>query len=183
MDPLSALSIAGNIIQFIQFGTRVLSNGREIHSSSSGLLAEKSELSAVTQDVKVISRAIKSSLNADQNVLIEPSVYKNIDVVCTSQELEDLTENLKLSLRGRKSICVDENDQGLNSICDLCIDSTTELSNHLDKLQVKGQKYRRWKSLRQALKTVWRKEDIDNIVRRLSLLRGQLEVHILASMR
>ncbi|KAF4633368.1 hypothetical protein G7Y89_g4751 [Cudoniella acicularis] len=183
MDPLSALSVAGNIIQFIQFGLQVLSKGQEICGSSSGLLAEESEIGAVSQDVKTISRSIKLSLNIRQNEIVEDLVNKNIDVVSASQELEHLTKELKLSLNGQQSLCVNEDEQALNTICDSCVNIANELSEYLEKLKVKGQKYRRWKSFRQALKTVWRKEDIDNLVKRLSLLRGQLELHILASLR
>lgn len=184
MDPLSALSVAGNIIQFIQFTTQVLSKGQEIYSSSSGLPAERSEIGAVSQDFKSISQSIKRSLNTRQkNIIAEELFNKSVDILSASHELKELTDKLNLSLDGRQSLCTDEDDQALNTICDSCIEIAGELSDHLDKLKVRGQKYRRWKSFRQALKTVWKKEAIDNLVKRLSLLRGQLEFHILASLR
>lgn len=184
MDPLSALSVAGNIIQFIQFGTQVLSRSHEIYRSSSGLSAEKSEIGAINEDVKNISQSVKLSLNTLQiEKLNEDLGTKNVDIFSASRELKDLNEKLKLSREGRESLSADQDDQALNMICNNCIDIADEMSYHLNRLKVKGQKHRQWKSLRQALKTVWRKEGMDNLVKRLLLFRGQLELHILASLR
>jgi hypothetical protein len=38
MDPLTALSLAGNIIQFVEFGSRLLSTAEELYHSSQGSL-------------------------------------------------------------------------------------------------------------------------------------------------
>ena len=38
MDPITALGIAGNVVQFIDFGLKAVSKAREIHSSSTGAL-------------------------------------------------------------------------------------------------------------------------------------------------
>jgi hypothetical protein len=51
MDPLSALSVAAAVVQFVGFGTRVLSNARHIYESSSGQTSTNLELSTVANDL------------------------------------------------------------------------------------------------------------------------------------
>lgn len=59
-----------------------------------------------------------------------------------------------------------------------------ELLGRLEKLKVaKEAKHRKWKSFRQALKTVWNKKDLDDLSARLSAFRDELQFHILLSLR
>lgn len=184
MDALSALSAAGNIIQFIQFGTQILSKGREIYHSTNGLPGEKAELEAVSQGVKSVSQSVKQSAINNLKIIINvESINEGVDIVSAIQELHGHTQKLRLSRDGRQSLCVNNYDRALNSICDGCINIANELSDCLEKLKVNGQKHRRWKSFRQAMKTIWKRDDIENLVRRLLLFRGQLELHILGSLR
>jgi hypothetical protein len=48
---------------------------------------------------------------------------------------------------------------------------------------VKGDHHRKWKSFRQALKSVWNERELDSIVDRLSMFRQELEMHILVSLK
>ena len=54
MDPLRALSIAGNIVQFVEFGSKLLSQTQELYLSSRGLLAADHELHLVTSDLRAL---------------------------------------------------------------------------------------------------------------------------------
>jgi len=59
-----------------------------------------------------------------------------------------------------------------------------ELLRQLDKLKVKSDaKHRGWRSFRQALKSVWNKEELDELSERLLILRDQLQFHILVSIK
>ena len=42
---------------------------------------------------------------------------------------------------------------------------------------------RKWKSFRQALKSVWSKQAIDEMAKRLEVLRADLDTHILEILR
>jgi hypothetical protein len=59
-----------------------------------------------------------------------------------------------------------------------------ELLVRLNQLKVEdGRKNRRWKSFRQALKSVWCKSAVDEIAKRLEYFKKELDGHILVSLR
>jgi hypothetical protein len=51
MDPLTALSVAGTIVQFVDFGNKLLTSSVELYKSSQGLLQAHEELELVTGDL------------------------------------------------------------------------------------------------------------------------------------
>jgi hypothetical protein len=51
LDPLSALSIAGNIVQFIDFGSKLLNSSREVYHSAEGLSSNHQHLEQITQSL------------------------------------------------------------------------------------------------------------------------------------
>lgn len=55
LDPLSTLSLAGNIAQFIEFLCRVLSESGNLYKSTSGASAEHVILEKVTKDLRHLS--------------------------------------------------------------------------------------------------------------------------------
>jgi hypothetical protein len=40
MDPLTAIGLAGNIVQFVDYGSKIAGKARHIHNSSNGTLPE-----------------------------------------------------------------------------------------------------------------------------------------------
>ena len=59
MEALSAVSLASNIVQFLEFGLRVLSKGNKIYRSVDGALEENLDLEVVTYDLVVIQTKLK----------------------------------------------------------------------------------------------------------------------------
>lgn len=49
MDPVSALSIAAVVVQFVDFGAKTLSKSHELYRSSRGALNENIETEAATK--------------------------------------------------------------------------------------------------------------------------------------
>lgn len=47
MDPLSSLGVAGNVIQFVDFGIKLVSRFNQIYRSADGALQENTQLSEV----------------------------------------------------------------------------------------------------------------------------------------
>ncbi|TGO41110.1 hypothetical protein BHYA_0026g00160 [Botrytis hyacinthi] len=78
LDPLSALSLAATIVQFVDFGSKVISTATELHHSSEGALANNLELSTIISDLSSISNDLsaqgsgkgKHSYNMDELALI-----------------------------------------------------------------------------------------------------------------
>ena len=51
MDPLTALSIAGSVVQFVDFAITVVSKGNRIYRSGGGLSEKHHDLEIVCKDL------------------------------------------------------------------------------------------------------------------------------------
>lgn len=60
MDPLSALSIANGIVAFLDFASKLISTGTEIHQSLDGATLENVELEKVYQRMLSISISLQA---------------------------------------------------------------------------------------------------------------------------
>jgi hypothetical protein len=114
------------------------------------------------------------------------ALAQNIESAAAAERLSELTTGLKASICLEKAAGdhASTQQQSLEAICNGCIEVSGELLMRLDKLKVEeGSKNRRWKSFRQALKSVWCKSSIDAIAKRLESFRKELDGHILVSLR
>ena len=59
MDPLAALSVAAAVIQFVDFGLTLTSEGVELYES--GSLAENDELELITIDLSILIAKLEQS--------------------------------------------------------------------------------------------------------------------------
>jgi hypothetical protein len=64
MDPLSALSLAGTVVQFVDFGCKLLAEGRQIYQSSSGRLNTNEEIELITNDLQTLVKKLRDSFAA-----------------------------------------------------------------------------------------------------------------------
>lgn len=62
LDPLTAISLASAIVQFVDFGSQLIRGGSEIYKSSDGALAENSELEDITTKIDQLNRKVLSSV-------------------------------------------------------------------------------------------------------------------------
>jgi hypothetical protein len=66
MDPISALSLASNVIAFVDFGCKVVSQTRQIYKSVNGTLSDKVFIEALTDDLVALATNLEqSSPNTD----------------------------------------------------------------------------------------------------------------------
>jgi hypothetical protein len=152
MDPLTALSVAGTVVQFVDFGTKILMKTRQIISSAAGATTVNAELELLTQDlVKLIVKLGRPLRKSDA--------------------------------RGGES----EDEQALENLCDECRKVANELLHHLNGLKVTKKKANGkgpvWESLAKALKSAWTADEVESLMRRLSMFRQSIDTHILASIR
>jgi hypothetical protein len=62
LDPITALGVAGSLIQFIDFGLKATSKAREIHKSATGALSDNIDIEILTDDLaKVVTKLEVSS--------------------------------------------------------------------------------------------------------------------------
>ena len=135
LDPVAALGLAGNIVQFVDFSCKILRDTKSLYESSTGVSADNNLLEAISRDLM--------NLN---NALTAPSAIGAIP---------ESTRNL----------------------ASRCKDIAAELLSTLERLKVSGS-HRKWKSLVQALRSVWNKDQIESLVRRMESLRNEIQHHL-----
>lgn len=111
MDPLTALSLAGNVIQFIDFGSKLLSRAEELYKSSRGSLLIHEEIELVTADLKDLITKLRVSFlakdkneNLSQQEQVDLTSFWNVcdEAASVADELVGRLTKLKLSGKHRK---------------------------------------------------------------------------------
>ena len=69
MEALAAVSLAGNIVQFLDFIGDAISKSRQIHASVSGTLKEHDDLESLATDLKDLSGRLQASIGPADLVL------------------------------------------------------------------------------------------------------------------
>jgi hypothetical protein len=112
------------------------------------------------------------------------ATISQVEAEIATRRLIELSERLKASLQKKEAPDnVSNPDEALKVICNNCISMSKELLARLEKLKVEeGQKHRKFKSLRQALKSIWSKQAVNNIAQRLESCRKELDDQMLFSM-
>ena len=60
MDPLSAVSLAGTVVQLLDFGIKLVAKASEIYDSASGAEVRNIELDAIAQNLISLNRRVKN---------------------------------------------------------------------------------------------------------------------------
>ena len=140
-------------------------------------LASLSLASSIVQFVEFASRLISKG----------NKYYKSIDGTLEEHSrLKDISKSLHhLSLSLEKSAGpfdtvrnLSPDEQALNRVAIECRAIATEFSNIIDKLKLSDPRTR-WKSFRQSVKSHWSKNEIQDMLQRLRLLREDLAIHLL----
>ena len=149
LDPLSALSLAGNVLQVVDFSTKVICQATRLYQSTTDTVDVYSELDLVISDFT---------------------------------KLCDLVEYPSSPDKGSHST---ENDLALQSLCKACRQIALEVLERLNALKLRRSKgeSRAWASLNSALMWHWKKEKREDLVRRLSIIREQVQLRVVVGLR
>lgn len=104
LDPLSALSVAGNVVQFTEFTINLLSKSRKIFNSEEGTLIENIELEAVARNLAELSGRIGETFSTQtrgQILTFDDINLKSLCDNCISTAEELLAALGKLRLQGK----------------------------------------------------------------------------------
>lgn len=82
LDPITALGVAGNIIQFVDFSTNVLTKGLEIRQIGSTRTNDK--LEALTEDLAGLSQNLQTSTLSDANGSTKLSDNEQVEATSSS---------------------------------------------------------------------------------------------------
>ena len=106
LDPLSALSLAGTVVQFVDFTIKILDKGRQIYKSADGSTAEHEDLNAITNDLIGLNERLKSSMHsrrAVKQLSLDEQALEGVASDCSSIAQELLDQLQKLKLQGKKT--------------------------------------------------------------------------------
>jgi hypothetical protein len=122
MDVMTGLSLAGTIVQFVDFGTRLLSDCRGLYKSSTGVLDPNQELELVTDDLHRLINKLRLFLPTtepyDPRNLDEEKDEEAFKDICdgATKVAEDLLRRLnKLKVNGSKHRKLESLQQAVRS--------------------------------------------------------------------
>ena len=107
LESLAALSLAGNIVQFVDFGCRLFSKSRELYGSSDGVLAENAELENVANSLTALSKGLRVESSQAQPESIDYTNLKALAKDCEkiATELLEALRELKVKNHHEKLQC------------------------------------------------------------------------------
>jgi hypothetical protein len=136
-----------------------------------GLASNIIQLISFTSDIISKSREIYKSQNGK---LVE---YMELEAITTS--LRGLSRDIVSPFQQGTFSSKDEED--LRKLCGGCNDISRQLIVAIEALQTQGRN-KAWNSFRQALKTLWKEDEIEALSRRLDRYRAQIDTILLVSL-
>ncbi|KAM0347336.1 hypothetical protein ACHAPU_004855 [Fusarium lateritium] len=168
MDPLSALGIAAAVVQFVDFGQRLLSETWQVYRSTSGKDLELHELSLVSKDLAQISQSIKNAVNARKS-----------GVSGVSQD----ADSLLLRVCGECDAIARDINKALPQIDKSFKAQLTNLQNISSPLlPLEDKSISIGDAFRRALMTTWKGRELDDLKARLGNVREQIIMAVTLSM-
>ncbi|CAM1506089.1 Fc.00g057300.m01.CDS01 [Cosmosporella sp. VM-42] len=169
MDPLSALGIAAAVVQFLDFGSKLVTKSTEIYNSAEGSLLENQNLEAIASNMLELSKQLEQKETKLENQLAAP---------LDESELRSRRHRSKEWHKAQGDRV--RSQRQMLSIAGGCKDSAIELLDAVERLKLKGDN-NRWTSFRQAWCAVWRADKVDEMRIRLERFRDLLNTNLLAS--
>jgi hypothetical protein len=122
--------------------------------------------------IKLVSKAGEIYTSA------EGATVRNIELDAIAHNMLSLSKRVRNRARKTCAYAVSEDKKALETLTEHCNKVGEELINALQKAKVQGS-HRRWKSVRQALKTVLGGDQIQELYNRLKQYREQIVVVLL----
>jgi hypothetical protein len=149
LETFAAIALAGNSLQFVEYAGKVVSKSADIYHSESGSSKDAVKLRVVTEELRKLSNAVSTR-------------YSNA-TPGTDQAIER-----------------SQTDKAIIKLALECRSEAHQLLYVLDGLQVqtKDKPKRKWESVYQALRSEWKKEQIEDFLKSLGRLQTQLILHL-----
>lgn len=104
LDPLTALGLAGNIVQFVDFTIRLLEDAQKIQKSAHGTLQENLDVETVAKTIRTLQKKLR--LQGGHSMIDDGKAENSLEQLCSGcdETAEELLEVLgKLKIQGNKS--------------------------------------------------------------------------------
>ncbi|CAJ2507600.1 Uu.00g087860.m01.CDS01 [Anthostomella pinea] len=96
MDPFTAIGLASNILQFVEFGTKLVTKAKDVHVSGTGMAAEDESLAHATHALEHLAVQLIESTNAKSTSHEEDMPRKtSLDCKALADELLALLKELQ----------------------------------------------------------------------------------------
>ena len=155
MEPFTAFAFASTVLAFSRFGMALLGDARELYKSTRGAVTANEELELVINDLQALLIKLKTRFPAVDQANTIRGGLDNGPTWTLSQIIEDAEELAKELLERLSSLKV-QSDQ--------------------------GRKWGRiWESVRKAVETVWTKDEIAALNKRLESFKNAIKTSILVS--
>lgn len=107
LDPLTCIGLAGNIVQFLDFSIKIVSESYQIYSSATGSTKRNEEAEFVASDFLSTTERIADSLSPPGTDIVlnkYEQKLENLRLKCAAIAQELLAKLNKLNVNGKKTI-------------------------------------------------------------------------------
>lgn len=182
MEPISALAVAGNVLQFVDFSHKLITKILELYKAADGTSDNNKHLEAVLRDSLLLNlRIVADAKEEKDSTLLRVIRGYEADVDGVDLTIKSLCGH---SLFLSRSVGGDtESERQIFLIANSCNDIANHILARLEKLKIGG-KGGVWKSLKIALASSFGAEaEIMQLQVKLNYYRTELQWHILVSLR
>jgi NACHT domain len=124
-----------------------------------------------------------SLVSKSRQIHAQGALIDHIECANATNRLSELANNVQQSLDDLGSLgLLSDDSENLRLICSRCVEISEELSTRLSELRLSGN-HQKWKSVRQALKSICSKGKVDELAGRLASCKDELNLHLVASIR
>ena len=97
MDALTAIGLVGNIIQFVDFSQKLISNSIQLYHSSDGALAENIDIETVTNHLLTLNKKLKADA-----ATVDDGALQSLCLSCENAGLDLLKALNKVKVKDRQ---------------------------------------------------------------------------------
>lgn len=99
MDPVSALGVAAAVVQFVDFGVRLISSTGQLYRSASGHTEEEVYLTTIASDLSQLARCVRSEATSLSDIKTDGigGPYSTLRIIC--EECEEAAQQLDAAIR------------------------------------------------------------------------------------
>ncbi|KAE8447050.1 hypothetical protein EG329_011185 [Mollisiaceae sp. DMI_Dod_QoI] len=159
MDPLSALSVAGTIVQLVDFGNKLFQETFQLYKSGTGVLKKHEELKLIIGDLKSVIFKLRQNSDVALGAAARP-----------------------LSAEDQ------EQEASFHRICNEALQIAEMLLQRLERLQAEidagdGKMKNMRRSINATIRAAWSKDEIKSLLQRLSVFKESLNSRLIFSLR